>query len=131
MRRCRTWSALTWQGVALHAGNLPGYPASHGCVRLPLEFAKLLFGVTTLGTPVIVADRDVDRRSAASRPADLRPHRGMAREAVKRRPRPSRIIRRPPPSTAAEAVSFLISTADRKLIAFVNGKESVHRAGRR
>src|SRR4029078_12043271 len=47
---------LTWQGVALHAGNLPGYPASHGCIRLPLEFAKLLFGVTTLGTPVIVAD---------------------------------------------------------------------------
>ena len=47
---------LTWGGVALHAGNLPGYPASHGCVRLPLEFAKLLFGVTTLGTPVIIAD---------------------------------------------------------------------------
>ena len=34
---------LTWDGVALHAGNLPGYPASHGCIRLPLEFAKLLF----------------------------------------------------------------------------------------
>jgi hypothetical protein len=30
---------LTWQGVALHAGNLPGYPASHGCIRLPKEFA--------------------------------------------------------------------------------------------
>ena len=50
---------LTWQGVALHAGNLPGYPASHGFVRLPLEFAKLLFSVTTLGTPVIVADGDL------------------------------------------------------------------------
>ena len=50
---------LTWGGVALHAGNLPGYPASHGCVRLPLEFAKLLFGVTTLGTPVVMADGDV------------------------------------------------------------------------
>jgi hypothetical protein len=49
---------LTWGGVALHAGNLPGYPASHGCIRLPLEFAKLLFGVTTLGTPVIIADAD-------------------------------------------------------------------------
>ena len=49
---------LTWGGVALHAGNLPGYPASHGCIRLPLEFAKLLFGVTTLGTPVIVADAE-------------------------------------------------------------------------
>ena len=31
---------LTWDGIALHAGNLPGYPASHGCVRLPLEFSE-------------------------------------------------------------------------------------------
>ena len=46
---------LTWGGVALHAGGLPGYPSSHGCVHLPLEFAKLLFGITTLGTPVIIA----------------------------------------------------------------------------
>src|SRR5690606_5643280 len=35
---------LTWKGVALHAGNLPGYPASHGCVRMPMDFSKLLFG---------------------------------------------------------------------------------------
>ena len=47
---------LTWGGVALHAGGLPGYPSSHGCVHLPLEFAKLLFGITTLGTLVIIAD---------------------------------------------------------------------------
>jgi hypothetical protein len=37
---------VTWGGIALHAGDLPGYPDSHGCVRLPLEFSKLLFGVT-------------------------------------------------------------------------------------
>lgn len=46
---------LTWDGIALHAGNLPGYPASHGCVRLPLEFSRLLFTVTHIGTPVIIA----------------------------------------------------------------------------
>jgi len=40
---------LTWGGIALHAGALPGYPASHGCVRLPMEFSKALFGVTRLG----------------------------------------------------------------------------------
>ena len=40
---------LTWGGVAMHAGALPGYPASHGCVRLPMEFSRLLFGVTNLG----------------------------------------------------------------------------------
>jgi hypothetical protein len=45
---------LTWKGVALHAGNLPGHPASHGCIRLPRAFAKLLYGVTSLGMTVIV-----------------------------------------------------------------------------
>lgn len=46
---------LTWSGVALHAGNLPGYPASHGCIRLPMAFSERLFEVTHLGTPVIIA----------------------------------------------------------------------------
>jgi hypothetical protein len=40
---------LSWSGVALHAGRLPGYPASHGCIRLPNEFARRLFDVTTVG----------------------------------------------------------------------------------
>ena len=48
---------LTWKGVSMHAGNLPGYPASHGCIRLPAGFAKLLFGVTELGTPVLITDK--------------------------------------------------------------------------
>jgi L,D-transpeptidase catalytic domain len=51
---------LTWQGVALHAGNLPGYPASHGCVRLPLDFSEKLFTVTHIGTPVIIAGSHTD-----------------------------------------------------------------------
>lgn len=51
---------LTWSGIALHAGNLPGYPASHGCVRLPLAFSQKLFTVTHLGTPVIIAGSHSD-----------------------------------------------------------------------
>jgi hypothetical protein len=51
---------LTWSGIALHAGALPGYPASHGCVRMPLRFAELLFGATKLGTPVVIANRFSD-----------------------------------------------------------------------
>jgi hypothetical protein len=47
---------LTWGGVAMHAGQLPGYPASHGCVRLPLDFAQKLYTVTGKGTTVIVTD---------------------------------------------------------------------------
>jgi hypothetical protein len=47
---------LTWSGVALHAGKLPGYPASHGCVRMPYEFAQLLYGETKTGLTVVVSD---------------------------------------------------------------------------
>jgi lipoprotein-anchoring transpeptidase ErfK/SrfK len=46
---------LTWDGVALHAGNIPGHPASHGCVRLPKGFAKLLYGATKVGTTVTIS----------------------------------------------------------------------------
>lgn len=48
---------LTWDGIAMHAGRLPGYPASHGCVRLPEAFAEKLFSVTKCGTSVIVTDQ--------------------------------------------------------------------------
>ncbi|MET0503842.1 MAG: L,D-transpeptidase [Luteibacter sp.] len=46
---------LTWDGVALHAGGLPGYPESHGCVHLPTEFARQLFDATNMGMTVVVA----------------------------------------------------------------------------
>lgn len=45
---------LTWDGVALHAGGLPGYPESHGCVHLPFEFSRELFAITTLGATVVI-----------------------------------------------------------------------------
>ena len=47
---------LTWTGIAMHAGHLPGYPASHGCVRLPVDFAEKLYSVTRNGTNVIITD---------------------------------------------------------------------------
>jgi len=47
---------LTWDGIALHGGNLPGYPSSHGCIRLPLRFAGKLYSVTSCGTIVFVSD---------------------------------------------------------------------------
>lgn len=49
---------LTWDGVAIHAGRNPGYAASHGCVRVPLAFAKKLYGVTSVGTEVTVIGAD-------------------------------------------------------------------------
>src|SRR5262245_37576643 len=50
---------ITWSGIALHGGPLPGYPASHGCIRMPFDFAERLFGETRLGMRVIVAPREV------------------------------------------------------------------------
>ena len=49
---------LTWDGVAIHAGRNPGYAASHGCIRVPLTFAKKLYGITTVGTEVTVIGED-------------------------------------------------------------------------
>src|SRR4051812_18627239 len=50
---------ITWSGIALHGGVLPGRPASHGCIRLPFDFAAQLFDETTMGIRVIVAPGDV------------------------------------------------------------------------
>ncbi|WP_294130388.1 L,D-transpeptidase family protein [Sphingobium sp.] len=53
---------LTWDGIALHAGHNPGYPASHGCIRLPYAFARQLFALTRIGTLTEVTS---DRLNAA------------------------------------------------------------------
>ncbi len=49
---------ITWSGVAMHLGVVPGYPASHGCIRLPAAFAPQLWGMTQIGNRVVVARRD-------------------------------------------------------------------------
>jgi L,D-transpeptidase catalytic domain len=56
---------ITWTGIALHGGVLPGYPASHGCVRMPMEIAQHLFGMTDLGLRVIIVREDIE-------PTDIR-----------------------------------------------------------
>ena len=50
---------ITWSGIAMHAGKLPGYPASHGCVRMPSDFAEHLYDLTKVGMRVIIARNDV------------------------------------------------------------------------
>ena len=51
---------LTWDGIALHGGHLPGRPASHGCIRLPYKFAKQLYAITNFDTTVIVKESHTD-----------------------------------------------------------------------
>ena len=81
---------ITWTGIALHAGVLPGHPASHGCVRLPIAFAERLFGLTDIGLRVIVVRDDMApgeiahpalfKPSLTRREAALSPPRQRARE---------------------------------------------------
>ncbi len=47
---------LTWDGMAIHGGNNPGKPSSHGCVHVPLDFAEKLYGITTKGDTVLISD---------------------------------------------------------------------------
>lgn len=49
---------ITWSGIALHAGQIPGYRASHGCVRLPYSFARKLYGMTKVGNRVVISYDD-------------------------------------------------------------------------
>lgn len=102
---------LTWQGVALHAGNLPGYPASHGCIRLPPGFAKLLYGETRIGMTVVITREQTTPRVAPSPSivADGVPS-GASGEIVWA------------PANAPEGpVSILVSAADRSAIVLRNG----------
>jgi hypothetical protein len=71
---------LTWSGIALHGGLLPGHPASHGCIRLPYDFAAHLFDLTKLGMRVIVTPSDAAPISIAH-PALFEP-RPDARDAA-------------------------------------------------
>ena len=74
---------ITWSGIALHGGVLPGRPASHGCVRLPFDFAERLFDTTAMGMRVIVAPSDVAPVEFAH-PLLFQPRPGAAAQAASR-----------------------------------------------
>jgi hypothetical protein len=113
---------LTWKGVALHAGNLPGFPASHGCVRLPMEFAKKLFGVTPMGGTVVIAGGHEDpvKRPAAGVLAPAMagitapPATPLTKEGT---------FTWNPAASASGPVSVIISTGDQQVVVLRNGIE--------
>ena len=78
---------ITWSGIALHAGALPGYPASHGCIRMPLSFAERLFELTNMGMRVIVVPSDVTPAEIAH-PALFKPRPLGAEVSVATQPPP-------------------------------------------
>jgi lipoprotein-anchoring transpeptidase ErfK/SrfK len=65
---------LTWDGIALHAGAIPGYSASHGCIRMPLAFAKSLYGITQMDQEVVViADTSKAKQSNEPTKEEVKP----------------------------------------------------------
>jgi L,D-transpeptidase catalytic domain len=105
---------LTWDGVALHAGGVPGYPSSHGCVHLPLAFAQLLFDVTAVGTTVVIADAHQSPQTLV-RPGLAEPTRALPPAAEDYVWEPER--------SATGPLGLLVSIADRRCHVYRNGIE--------
>jgi hypothetical protein len=113
---------VTWGGIALHAGELPGYPDSHGCVRLPLEFSKLLFGVTMKGATVIIAD-DHSAPATTVHPGLFFSQRGQESEPIA-----AGKFDWDPDKSPTGPVSVIVSSADKTVYVYRNGVE-IGRAG--
>ena len=113
---------LTWKGVAMHAGNLPGYPASHGCIRLPLEFSKLLFKTTMMGGTVVIANSKADPHKRP--PAGvLTPHTDSGKSIARLPLLNSEAYRWTPDAAPTGPVSIIVSTGDQLVVVLRNGVE--------
>jgi lipoprotein-anchoring transpeptidase ErfK/SrfK len=108
---------LTWQGIALHGGDLPGYPASHGCIRLPKAFAKLLYSITTRGTTVIVMGEKAPEPTLAAQPGMI----WWPKEAGAMRPIEGTFEWTPERSPEGP-ITILASAADKTVYVYRNGK---------
>jgi hypothetical protein len=112
---------LTWDGIALHAGDLPGHPASHGCVLLPAPFAQILFDTTSLGDLVVIAVDD-------SQPAIL-PGLGMLTPvdagtgATRAQNKGSHAFEWAPERAPAGPLSIVLSTTERQIVVLRNAVE--------
>jgi hypothetical protein len=112
---------LTWNGVALHAGNLPGYPASHGCVRLPAKFSELLFGVTHVGTPVILAGSHTDPREVVHPGLVLGDYAEQEFASVQSKLKGEKLPWQTEVTTGDDATSVIVSHADMTIAVLENG----------
>lgn len=113
---------LTWGGIALHAGGLPGFPESHGCVHLPSEFARLLFEVTSTGMTVVVEDR-------AGKPQEVPSPGFLAPVTVQGQTLPAEPLlqteqlRWTPEASPDGPVSIVISRGSGRVVVYRNGIE--------
>ena len=114
---------LTWGGIALHAGGLPGYPESHGCIHLPSEFARRLFDIAPSGMTVVI-DTDASAPARVAHPGYLAPVGSVGGRPVENIPfTPGAQERWEPELSPSGPVSILLSQGSQRLVVYRNGVE--------
>jgi hypothetical protein len=113
---------LTWGGVALHAGGLPGYPESHGCIHLPSAFAQLLFGISSTGMTVVIAN-DATEPQRVAHPGYLAPV-SVGGLPIENAPlAPTEEERWHPALSPSGPVSIVLSQGSQRVVVYRNGIE--------
>jgi len=110
---------LTWTGIAMHSGALPGYPASHGCIRLPYDFSQLLFKATANGGTVVVGDGKTPTPHLASNPGLLLAPKDFSPEMLRRLTKDEYDWR--PERSTEGPITIVVSSADDALYVYRNG----------
>jgi len=112
---------LTWGGIALHAGGLPGYPESHGCIHLPSEFAQRLFEVSPSGMTVVIVTEQTAPEQVAH-PGFLAPVGPVGGQPVEPFA-PTEDERWQPELSPSGPVSIVLSQASHLIVVYRNGIE--------
>src|SRR5260370_14112845 len=110
---------LTWPGIAMHSGQLPGYPASHGCIRLPYDFSQLLFATTSKGGTVVVGDGKTPTPHLASNPGLMLAPKDFTPAML--RPLAQDAYDWQPERTPEGPITIVVSSSDRAIYVYRNG----------
>jgi hypothetical protein len=110
---------LTWTGIAMHSGQLPGYAASHGCVRLPYDFSQLLFTTTNRGGTVIIGDGKTPVPRLASNPGLMLAPKDFSPEML--HPLGKNDYDWHPERSPEGPITIVISSADKAMYVYRNG----------
>lgn len=110
---------LTWTGIAMHSGQLPGYAASHGCIRLPYDFSQLLFATTNKGATVVVGNGKTPTPHLASNPGLLLAPADFKPEML--RPLAKNDYDWTPERSTEGPMTIVVSSADHAIYVYRNG----------
>jgi hypothetical protein len=110
---------LTWSGIAMHSGHLPGYAASHGCIRLPYDFSQLLFTVTKSGGTVVVGDGKTPTPHLASNPGLMLAPKDLTPDMIRQLARDE--YQWHPERSPEGPITIVLSSGDRMMYVYRNG----------